>query len=1092
MSLHNLAKIKENLTKEQLRSSLKKRKKAVAVAVAVKIALSAALILLTFLGSHKAKAAYGLPLSYRQVKVAGSKAVYYLDHAQGKKKAYINEKAFLSYGNRWKDVKTISQKELVKWPDVRLVKTASSPAVYYISGDKKTLIKNESDFQAFGFKDKDIVKISPADLASYLTADYRQAGLSYGIANEEDGGRVSVRLSEKNPRAGFLPMRSRNNQVLSFILQGSQKDTSIRRIDLQADGFYDSNNIDFYLTDGDYPLDAPATIGPKSVSFNFGADPLVIKAGEEKTIDVFLNLGAGDSSGRSVRLSLPAAGSFFTDGEVGGDFPLLGNQFKFADGAVLGQAQAEELPASSSDQPLTGTTDQIIGKFRLSEASGQEDMAVESLWFVNQGTARNEDLLNLRLLDSKNQILARSALAENNFILFRLNDLKIKAGSSADFTIMADIDGNEERTININLQDGYFEGATYGYGLPLVNSVLNDEVKIARRPLVVLSRDGKSNKSFDTPAVAIANFQIRNNGQKLILDSLGFALEKGDGTPALQKDLLLADADTGQIISQAAVLSGELKFNGYGDLSGKKEFNFSLLAEIPDAAKNDDFYQAALTRITYRGENGLTYQDDLDVKGAPFRVGRSNLYIYPNNNEAEATFTKGQKGVKIASFILEASSGEDVKISSLTFARGADVTAPILYSEGFSDLKIYLGGSGARTRIDQPSGTTYTFDNLNYRLRAGNRIEVKILADTDSDLSVSETQLALVQAVASSYDSGLATAINGLNTSSRKTRFGGLGVKLDTLSGGVVLAGSNNNQVGSFSVTNSGSEDIRLRNLTVMTSSDGFSNSLGYGRLSVRTGNGNSLGTIYHPVAGGNTIDLGRFLLAAGQTANFNLYVDADRDVPQKDFKIFFAELEAEGRNSGIKILIGGDTVIGADVQVRPAPEAPTSGNSSLSGSHNSSNNNNSSSSNSSGSNSSSTAVELHWPTSSHSVSYGFHDPAYPFRSTGEHEGIDIVTDQGNPVYAAAAGTVTAMHIAATMSEYTYVMIDHGNGLSTVYGHLSRVDVRIGDSVSAGQRIGLSGGQPGTLGAGDYSTGPHLHFEVRSDGTPVDPRNYLR
>ncbi len=98
------------------------------------------------------------------------------------------------------------------------------------------------------------------------------------------------------------------------------------------------------------------------------------------------------------------------------------------------------------------------------------------------------------------------------------------------------------------------------------------------------------------------------------------------------------------------------------------------------------------------------------------------------------------------------------------------------------------------------------------------------------------------------------------------------------------------------------------------------------------------------------------------------------------------------------------------------------------------------------------------------------------------HEGIDIGCAYGAPNRAAAAGTVI---YAGWMGGYgNLVVIDHGNGLSTAYGHASSIAVSVGQSVSQGQTVSY-------VGATGHATGPHLHFEVRVNGIAVDPLPYL-
>ena len=118
----------------------------------------------------------------------------------------------------------------------------------------------------------------------------------------------------------------------------------------------------------------------------------------------------------------------------------------------------------------------------------------------------------------------------------------------------------------------------------------------------------------------------------------------------------------------------------------------------------------------------------------------------------------------------------------------------------------------------------------------------------------------------------------------------------------------------------------------------------------------------------------------------------------------------------------------------------------------------------------------LIWPVSG-PVTSGF-----GFRWGRMHEGIDIGAASGTPIHAAAGGTVIW---AGWLGGYgNLVVIDHHNSLATAYGHQSAIATAVGASVSQGQVIGY-------VGSTGHSFGPHLHFEVRVNGTPVDPLGYL-
>ncbi len=121
-------------------------------------------------------------------------------------------------------------------------------------------------------------------------------------------------------------------------------------------------------------------------------------------------------------------------------------------------------------------------------------------------------------------------------------------------------------------------------------------------------------------------------------------------------------------------------------------------------------------------------------------------------------------------------------------------------------------------------------------------------------------------------------------------------------------------------------------------------------------------------------------------------------------------------------------------------------------------------------------AAGLIWPVSGPVTS------PFGWRWGRMHQGIDIGVPEGTPIHAAAAGTV--IYCGWEEGYGNFVVLDHGGNLATAYGHQSAIAVACGQQVAQGQVIGYAG-------CTGHCTGPHVHFEVRIDGNPVDPMGYL-
>jgi murein DD-endopeptidase MepM/ murein hydrolase activator NlpD len=135
--------------------------------------------------------------------------------------------------------------------------------------------------------------------------------------------------------------------------------------------------------------------------------------------------------------------------------------------------------------------------------------------------------------------------------------------------------------------------------------------------------------------------------------------------------------------------------------------------------------------------------------------------------------------------------------------------------------------------------------------------------------------------------------------------------------------------------------------------------------------------------------------------------------------------------------------------------------------------------------------VSLQWPTWCHTITSYFGYRTHPiYGNTRFHSGIDIGAGFGDTIMAAASGTVIYVETPVPGQNWggsgygNYFIIDHGNGVSTLYAHCTSVYVSNGQTVSQGEAVG-------TVGSTGGSTGSHLHFEVRINGSRVDPLSYL-
>ena len=432
------------------------------------IGLIGLLFLVLFLNIREVKA---LSPEITQVKVPGNPAVYYLNHATGQRKVYINEAVFLDYGNTFADVKTISPEELNKWAEARLIKTEDSKDLYYINAGKKVRMNGVQDIVNYNLDRVTPITVSEFELGQYEEEEtYQSAGLL-----KEDGLYVS-QVMITNPTFGqVLVPGTRDNAVMTIRLSAGNEGASLQSLTFKLEGLFNNALIDeVYLlnTATGERVRGGKSLRERTLVVNVSPNEVTITPNSTLELKVMLDLhNIANTANQNLRFTLEDASSVQASLNAAGIFPLRGAEYKMVEaGLILGSARVDE-------ESLNGSGNQKnLGKFTITETSGREDIYIKELVIRNTGSASRRDLESFKLKHGE-RVVATVRKMESNRIVFDVNYLRIPAGSSLTLTVSSILTTEYEppRSVNLTMERMTVTGRTYELSLPTEINNIEEE-----------------------------------------------------------------------------------------------------------------------------------------------------------------------------------------------------------------------------------------------------------------------------------------------------------------------------------------------------------------------------------------------------------------------------------------------------------------------------------------------------------------------------------------------------------------------------------------------------------------------------------------
>lgn len=616
-----------------------------------KYTILTALLFATLSFGFSQSASAGVPLL---VKTADRPEVYFVSQALGAKKVVVNEAAFNSYGNQWSWVKTVSQNTLDQYPDIRLVKTATSPDVYFITGISKQLIPSETVFNSWGFSWSKIFVVNQTDLDSYRNgqplitrAEYVQNGTAPSTAVNNANHKTTTKSAIK--KAGQLSISDKNHRDLDGgriapftvftalelkLSANSRQPVAISRLAFDIYGA-DSNlaQIDrAYLVDqyGNHITGEGVVIG-RQVVFDLTGNPLLID--QSKTVLLKMSTTNG---GYYIGATLRDASSISSDaGKLKAQFPLQGQLYDVDKNRSFGLVRAFIMPINGQDNynAAIGNRNQIMAKARLVEVGDDRPVQLNQISFVQAGSVTGREIVNYELVDEYGQVWAsaRYTRSSGNKIIFVLRrPLVIEPRGGVTLYVRADIRSGEGEystltivsadDINVSAPE---QNVAVGVPVTLVNpnttfgmgQIINSNItieQISNRHLK-LADDEIHLGSFvleadDFPArIAGLELMVISRGDKKPLDKIVIQHE----------DKSIGSIKFSSVNDQSALI--ELKKNV--KIGGSDEYTLDVIGVVDEDADRDSEVQLVITGLDITNADG-------SVTGADWLVIGSRLSVF--------------------------------------------------------------------------------------------------------------------------------------------------------------------------------------------------------------------------------------------------------------------------------------------------------------------------------------------------------------------------------------------------------------------------------------------------------------------------------
>lgn len=558
------------------------------------------------------------------------------------------------------------------------------------------------------------------------------------------GGNLTVTLAADNPAAGNIADGSAYNKVLKLNLSASAA-TQVTGVTLTKTGLIANSNItgvSVWDAAGNRHGDVMTSLtSDNKITVSFGSYPVLVGAGASESLTVAVNIAPAANSGL-VGFSVAAATDVASNGTVGGSFPIVGNQMAIIDGnASLASTTISGLSVGgSSSQPAStasgnlqiGDVQKEVAKFRFTEQSGNEDVAVSKLTFYVAGTIQDNDLANWSVYAPSGEKLGTTAVMSNRYVTVNFTSpYVVPKSTSRDLTVKVDVVNGSTRNFNVHIQSDYdvmMKGVTTGfYVLPSSFSDTNStngwfNMGSGTLTLNKSANSPAGNISSGSQGIVLAKFDVKAVGENMELRKMGLGINQGSGSKTkLTGNVIVRDATDGTVYLTVAASTASLYAGGaqntlssYLNLTANQTKVLEVVGNVDSTATSGVSYKVEIGNFYGKRLSTLDFADNLPTSvntstaANQLTVSATSLTCYKDTAMGSVTRAPGSTSV-IGQYICTAGTSEDVRLTNVGFNFGL---ASGMASAMFQNMSLWNGSTQLGTTLSTVASTSnnYTFD----------------------------------------------------------------------------------------------------------------------------------------------------------------------------------------------------------------------------------------------------------------------------------------------------------------------------------------------------------------------------------------------